>query len=103
MRLNRSLADPKTQKENLQIFFKVIAGLKNTKEVRQFFEEFLTPAERRMLSQRIGIARLLFQGKSYGEIANKLKVSHSTIGRVNRWLKYGAGGYRLVLRHLLKG
>lgn len=101
MQLNKSIASPKIQKENLTIFFKAIVGLKNAKEVEQFFEEFLTPAERRMLSQRIGIARLLFEGKSYSEIADKLKVGYATIGRVNSWLQYGAGGYQLVLHRLL--
>ena len=49
------------------------------------------------LGQRLEVARLLQNQSTYTEIVEKTGVSTATIGRVNRALNYGAGGYQLVL------
>ena len=46
---------------------------------------------------RLEVARLLQNQSTYTEIVEKTGVSTATIGRVNRALNYGAGGYQLVL------
>ena len=39
---------------------------------------------------------MLRDGATYSEIVEKTGVSTATIGRVNRCLNYGAGGYQLI-------
>jgi TrpR-related protein YerC/YecD len=43
------------------------------------------------------VAQLLKSQATYTEIVEKTGVSTATIGRVNRALNYGSGGYQLVL------
>ena len=43
---------------------------------------------------------MLVDKVTYAEIASRTGVSSATIGRVNRALSYGAGGYKIVLDKL---
>ncbi len=54
------------------------------------------------LSQRLEVAQLLSKKATYTEIVEMTGVSTATIGRVNRALNYGAGGYQRVLEKLSK-
>ena len=48
-------------------------------------------------SQRLAVARLLDQGRSYAQIAETTGASATTIARVSKCLGYGSGGYRAAL------
>ncbi|MBQ8963128.1 MAG: hypothetical protein IJ089_04950, partial [Clostridia bacterium] len=63
----------------------------------RLFEDLITNREIQDLSQRREVAQLLKSQATYTEIVEKTGVSTATIGRVNRALNYGAGGYQLVL------
>ena len=63
-------------------------------------EDLLTVREIRDLSQRLEVAMLLKDKVTYNEIVEKTGVSTATIGRVNRALTYGAGGYEQVIARL---
>ena len=52
------------------------------------------------LSQRIEVAHMLREQKTYSEIAEKTGASTATISRVNRALNYGNDGYDLVFERL---
>ena len=52
---------------------------------------------------RLPSAQLLKSQATYTEIVEKTGVSTATIGRVNRALNYGAGGYQRVLERLNQG
>lgn len=80
--------------------FEAILKLKNTEECYDFFEDLCTVKELRDLSQRLEVAVLLSEGDSYQTIAQKTEVSSATIGRVNRCLRYGSGGYRRMIARL---
>lgn len=69
-------------------------------ECYQLLEDLCTVREIRDLAQRLEVAQLLKKGVTYSEIVEKTGVSTATIGRVNRSLLYGAGGYPLVLERL---
>ncbi len=77
--------------------FKAILTLKNTDEARRFFRDLLTEPEIVDFSQRWKTARLLDKGVPYSEIGRRTWMSSKTIARIQRWLKRGKGGYRLVL------
>ena len=81
-------------------FFKAILSLKNEEECRKFFEDVCTIKEIQDMSQRLEVAFLLNEGKSYQEVLSKTGVSTATISRVNKCLNYGSGGYRAAIERL---
>lgn len=82
------------------LLFEAILSLKTTAECYSFFEDICTIAEIKSLSQRLHVAVMLRQGRTYSEICEATGVSTATISRVNRSLEYGADGYKLVLDRL---
>ncbi len=76
--------------------FTAIVSLKSTAEAVKFFRDLLTMAEIREFANRWAMVKLLYRGESYVAIANKLKVSTSTVTRVAHWLKNGFGGYKAI-------
>ena len=78
-------------------FFNAVLSLKTEEECRSFFEDVCTIKELQDLSQRLQVAFLLEEGKSYQEISKITSVSSATISRVNRCLVYGDGGYKTVI------
>lgn len=71
------------------VFLGIFAGLKTKKEVQNFFNEFLTPTEKIMLTKRFAISLLLAKGFDYRNISRTLKVSSTTICEVSVQYKYG--------------
>ncbi len=80
--------------------FNAILLLKNEKECYSFFEDLVTINEIKEFCQRFEVARMLSEGSTYEEIAQKTGVSSATISRVKRCLNYGADGYKLILERL---
>ncbi len=71
--------------------------LETRQEVYGFLEDVATIGEIKALSQRLEVARLLSQAKTYPQIAQQTGASTATISRVKKFLDYGAGGYKIVL------
>lgn len=82
--------------------FKVILSLQTTKEAASFFRDLLTISEIKEFANRFQAAKLLYQGRPIAKVAQKLKMSTTTVSRVAHWLKRGMGGYQLVLDRLKK-
>jgi len=80
--------------------FEAILSLRTSAECYSFFEDICTIAEIKSLSQRLHVAVMLRQGRTYAEICEATGVSTATISRVNRSLEYGADGYKMVLDRL---
>ena len=74
--------------------------LETEEDCYRLFEDLFTIREIQDLAQRLEVARLLQSQATYTEIVEKTGVSTATIGRVNRALNYGAGGYQKVLDKL---
>lgn len=81
---------------------KAFLALENVEDCYRLFEDLFTIREIQDLSQRLEVAQLLKSQATYTEIVEKTGVSTATIGRVNRALNYGAGGYQKVLESLDK-
>ena len=75
-------------------------SLENEEDCYRLFEDLFTIREVQDLSQRLEVAQMLSAKATYTEIVEKTGVSTATIGRVNRALNYGAGGYQRVLERL---
>lgn len=74
--------------------------LETPDEARAFLTDLCTPAEKRALSERWHVAKLLDQGNhSYREIYQLSGVSTTTIGRVARFMTDEPyQGYALILK-----
>ena len=79
--------------------FKIITTLD---EVALFVQDLLTQSEVKRLSKRLGIARLLLEGKTYEEIEQELHTSHATIAKVTTWLAEKGDGFRFIIKKLPK-
>ncbi|MBU1421223.1 helix-turn-helix domain-containing protein [Patescibacteria group bacterium] len=80
--------------------FKAILSIKTVTEAEKFFRDLCTVKEIKEMSERLTIAQLVNVSMPYREIAQKLKVSSTTVSRVSSWLNNGEGGYKLILNRL---
>jgi TrpR-related protein YerC/YecD len=81
--------------------FEAVLLLQNDEECYRFFEDICTVAELKSMAQRLEVAKMLEENRTYGEIAEKTGASTATISRVKRALNYGADGYKLVFERLM--
>ena len=93
---------PNVTEENLRLF-KAILSLENEEECALFFEDLCTINEIVSLSQRLSVAKKLDEGKTFSTITTETGASSATIGRVNRCLSYGNGGYKNIIEKLKGG
>ena len=90
----------KFDKEAAKKLYNAILSLKDTEECDKFFEDICTIQELEALSQRLEVACLLKQGKSYSEVNKLTGASTATICRVGKCINYGNGGYDMVIGRL---
>jgi TrpR-related protein YerC/YecD len=95
-----SFLSKKLQGDLTDKLFEAILLLRNKEECYSFFEDVGTIAEIKAFAQRLEVAKMLDQGKTYREIHENTGASEATISRVSRSLNYGADGYRLILERL---
>lgn len=86
--------------ERADMLARAFLSLESEEDCYRLFEDLFTIREVQDLSQRLEVAQLLSSKATYTEIVEKTGVSTATIGRVNRALNYGAGGYQRVLERL---
>ena len=90
--MNSKLKDELTDR-----LFEAILMLRDVHECYRFFEDICTVSEIKALAQRLEVAKMLKDKKTYTEISEKTGASTATISRVNRSLNYGADGYNMIL------
>ena len=90
------------ERDDVDALFDAVLKLKNREECYKFFEDLCTINEIHAIAQRMEVAKLLSEKKTYNEIEEITNASTATISRINKCLVYGAGGYRLVLERLTK-
>lgn len=92
--------DSKIKREDVDELFEAVLTLKDEEECYRFFEDICTINEIHAIAQRLQVAKLLTEKKTYTEIEAVTKASTATISRINKCLVYGADGYKLVLERL---
>ena len=80
-----------------------VCSLETVDEARSFFEDLCTPREVADLSQRLEVASLLSEGRSYLDVSRSTGASSTTVSRVSKCLNGESGGYRLVLFRIGNG
>ena len=81
----------------------VLVSLNDKETAFALLEDLFTIREIRESSQRLAVARMLDDGKSYAKIEKATGASATTIARVSKCLSYGSGGYRAALDLLTGG
>jgi TrpR-related protein YerC/YecD len=92
-----SIAQPSEVVEGIDDLAAAIRTLRTADEVTRFLRDLCTRAELEALAHRWETARLLDDGVSYLEIAERVPTSTATVTRVAQWVKHGTGGYRIAL------
>ncbi len=88
------------KREDIDELFKAILLLQDEEDCYRFFEDICTVNEIHAIAQRLQVAKLLSENKTYSEIENITKASTATISRINKCLVYGSDGYRRILKRL---
>ena len=92
--------ESKLQSEQADLLARAFLALESMEDCYRLFEDLFTIREVQDLSSRMEIAMMLRDKITYNEIVEKTGASTATIGRVNRALNYGAGGYERVIEKL---
>jgi TrpR-related protein YerC/YecD len=87
----------KIRGKELDQLFNAVLSLQNKEECYRFFDDLCTINEVQSLSQRLEVARMLQEGKTYHKIEMETGASTATISRVKRCLNYGNDAYQMVL------
>ncbi|MBQ3037574.1 MAG: TrpR-related protein YerC/YecD [Clostridia bacterium] len=82
--------------------YEVFASLDTPEKVEKMLEDLCTHKEIEYMAQRIEGAKLLMSGNTYNQIIAKTNISTATLGRINRCIQYGSGGYSGLLKNYLK-
>ena len=92
--------DPVIKGQDIEELFDAIRTLETNEEGYRFFTDICTINEIKAIAQRLQVAKLLSEKRTYNEIEDLTKASTATISRVNKCLLYGADGYKIVLDRL---
>jgi len=93
----------KAQTQDLIIdFCEAIAATKNGSESAQLLTDLLGKQELEMLARRLKVAEMLLDDNTYEQIGKALKISKTTIARVQSWLQNSGEGYRLIIERTKK-
>jgi TrpR-related protein YerC/YecD len=90
----------KLESKELDFLFESIASLKTREEFYKFFEDICTINEIKAIEQRLQVAKMLMERRTYLDIASTTGASTATISRVNRSLNYGNDGYKIIFNRI---
>ncbi len=89
--------ESKFKRPDIDELFEAVLTLKDMEDCYRFFEDICTINEIHAIAQRLQVAKLLSEKKTYHEIESTTGASTATISRINKCLVYGADGYKRVL------
>ena len=78
-------------------FFDAVLSLETKEECARFFEDVCTVKELAAIAQRVEVAKMLREERTYLDIAKETGASTATISRVNRSLNYGTKVLDMVI------
>lgn len=96
------MGEYKSKLENKEMDFlcDAILSLETKEDVYRFLDDICTINEIKDLEQRLQVAKMLKQKRTYLDIASTTGASTATISRVNRSLNYGSDGYNTVFERI---
>lgn len=84
------------------LFVSTLSSQRDKKKLSNFINDFFSPTERIMFAKRLAAAVLLAKGHDYQSIRQILKVSPSTIAKLNLKIKFGNEGLNPVINNIFK-
>ena len=90
--------ESKFKRADIDELFEAILLLKDEEDCYRFFEDICTINEIHAIAQRLQVAKLLSEKKTYTEIEDLTNASTATISRINKCLVFGAVGYQRILK-----
>ena len=88
--------------KDMDFLYRGILSLQTREECYAFFEDICTIKELQAMAQRFRVAQMLRENKNYQQIQADTGASSAPIGRVNKCLLYGSGGYATALERMGK-
>ena len=85
--------------KEIELLYRAIVSVNSVDECKEFFDDVCTIKEITSIAQRLTVAKLLKEGKTFNEIVEETGASSATISRVNKCLMYG-NGYKQILDKL---
>jgi len=85
--------------KEIEFLYNAIVSVNSIEECKEFFDDVCTIKEITSIAQRLTVARLLKEGKTFNEIVEETGASSATISRVNKCLMYG-NGYKTILEKI---
>ncbi|MDD6240844.1 MAG: YerC/YecD family TrpR-related protein [Eubacteriales bacterium] len=86
----------KKNKEELSAFYDALVSLDSRPLAKDFLDDLLSDKEKEDIAERVYIAKLFLEGKTYNEIVHITHASSATLARISKCVKNGKG-YRKVL------
>ncbi len=77
----------KQKKSYPRALFRMIKKLDSEEKAEKIFDGLLSETELLMIANRILIAKMLMDGKSFRKIAKELKTSEGTIAKIHLWVR----------------
>ena len=90
----------KADEKMIEKFYKAVMSFESTEDCRDFFDDIFTIQEMHAIVQRLEVACLLSEGKSYVEVNKITGASTATICRVAKCINYGNGGYKKAIEKI---
>lgn len=75
-------------------------SLKDETELKAFFRDLMSERDLREFAMRWEVAKKLDAGIPFSQIQEETGESPVTITKINRWLKEGCGGYKMMIDRL---
>lgn len=90
----------KVQNKEIDELFEAILKLQTVEECYRFFDDLCTINEIEAFGQRLKVAKMLFEKKTYQAIEQETGISAATISKISKSFTLGPGGYQLVIDRL---
>lgn len=89
--------DKETTQEIITDLCEAVAQAKNPAEAAELLTDLLGRQELEMVARRLRVADMLLDDLTYDDIRKELKISTTTIARVQVWLHESGEGYRKII------
>jgi TrpR-related protein YerC/YecD len=81
----------------LDELYEAFIKLETKEECEKFLSDLCTRTELVSMSQRLKAAKMLLEGKTYGEVTETTAISSGTLAKVSKCVRYGDGGYESII------
>jgi TrpR-related protein YerC/YecD len=78
--------------------YEAFLKIETKEECESFLSDLCTKTELLSMSQRLKAAKMLLDGKTYGEVTEATEISSGTLAKVSKCVRYGRGGYANIIK-----